>query len=237
MKKYILLISLLPVFCFGQNISNEKSITILGISEMEIEPDLITISMTAKETENIKKESDMVSAENKLLNFINSLGIAKDNFSIDRFSAREQSTISGTTKFKQSKTYKLVIPKAALLDTIVAKCFEVGMENIFVSRIDHSGIDSLRAVLLSKALLSAKRKADLIAKDMGIGLGNVTLVNESYKIVGDRADFYDNRSYNLEDVYITAYGSGRSNAVRTGSTINLEKLHLSKTVIVRYEIK
>ena len=237
MRKYILLLSLLPLFCFGQTSGSDKSFTVVGIAEMEIEPDLITISMTAKETENTKKESDMVSAENKLLNFITSLGIPKDNFSIDRFYAREQYTITGTTKFKQNKTYKLVIPKALLLDTIVAKCFEVGMGNVFISKIDNSKIDSFRDELLAKALISAKNKAEIIAKSTGTTLGNVILVNESYKIVGDRADSYDNGLYYLEEVNVTGYGVRGYNATRTSSTINLEKLHLSKTVIVKYEIK
>ena len=36
MKNYILLLSLLPIFCFGQIVGTDKAITIVGISEMEI---------------------------------------------------------------------------------------------------------------------------------------------------------------------------------------------------------
>jgi len=164
---------------------------------------------------------------------LTSLGIEKDNFTIDRFVAREQSG----TKFKQDKTYKLVITKASLLDTIVTKCFELGMENVYVSKIDHTQIESLRNELLSKALSSAKNKAEIIAKNMSITLGGVTMANESYKIAGDRINSYDNAFYSLEEVTLTGYTSGVSRSVRSGSTINLEKLHLSKTVIVKYEIK
>ena len=231
MKKYLLLLTLLPLISFGQ-VTNEKIITVIGISEMDIEPDLITLSMTVKETENTKKESDIVNLENKIVKFLASVGIDKGNFTVNRYSAREQTG----SKFKQDKSYSLIIPNPILLDTIVAKCIEVGMDNLFVSKIDHSQIESLRNELLLKALNSAKTKAEIIAKEMGISLGKVSTVNESFKLVGERQDNYNNALYSLEDVVVTGYGVSRSSSVRSSSTINLEKLHLSKTVIVKYEI-
>jgi hypothetical protein len=231
MKKYLLLLTLLPLISFGQ-VTNEKTITVIGISEMDIEPDIITLSMTVKETENTKKESDIVNLENKIVKFLVSVGIDKGNFTVSRYSAREQTG----SKFKQDKSYNLIIPKPILLDTIVAKCIEVGMDNLFVSKIDHSQIESLRNNLLSKALNSAKTKAEIIAKEMGISLGKVSMVNESFKLVGERQDNYNNAFYSLDEVVVTGYGASRSSSVRSSSTINLEKLHLSKTVIVKYEI-
>ena len=62
------------------------------------------------------------------------------------------------------------------------------------------------------------------------------LVNESYKILGDRSDLYYDRPFNMEEVVVTGYGSARYNSQRNSSTINLEKLHLSKTVIAKFEI-
>ena len=47
MKKYLLFLTFLPLFCFGQNPSPDKFVTVIGISELNIEPNLITISMTA----------------------------------------------------------------------------------------------------------------------------------------------------------------------------------------------
>lgn len=231
MKKYLLLLTLIPLISFGQ-VTNEKTITVIGISEMDIEPDLITLSMTVRETENTKKESDIVNLENKIVKFLTSIGIDNSNFTVNRYVAREQIG----SKFKQDKSYNLIIPIPSLLDTIVAKCIEVGMDNLYVSKIDHSQIEILRNDLMVKALNAAKIKAEIIAKEMGISIGKVSMVNESYKIVGDRQDNYNNAFYALEDVFITGYGVRGETPARSSSTINLEKLHLSKTVIVKYEI-
>ena len=224
------------MFALAQNSVGDKSITVIGISELEIEPDLITLSMSLKETENVKKESDVVTLETKFTKFLSSLGIPKDKFTIDRFYAREQMSLIGSSKFKQSKVYKLIIPSALLLDTVVTKCFELGLENVYVSKIDHSKIDSLKNDLLSKAIHSAKTNAEIIASNMGVSLGKVSMVNESYKIVGDRSDLYYDRPFGMEEVVVTGYGAGRSNSQRNSSTINLEKLHLSKSVIAKFEI-
>jgi uncharacterized protein len=237
MKKYFLLLALLPLFCFAQNPNPDNVITVIGISELEIEPDLITISMTARESENVKKESDLVLMENKILRFISGLGIKNENFIIDRYSANEKFAVSSGSKFKLFKSYKIIIPSASLLDTIVTKCFEAGMQNIYVSKIDHSQIDNLRNDLLAKALISAKEKAEIISKTMGISLGKVSMVNESYKLVSNRQDSYNNDLYALDEVVLMGYTSGYSKSTRTGSTITLEKLHLSKTVIVKYTIE
>jgi uncharacterized protein YggE len=239
MKKYFLLLALFPIFALAQTSEKDNSITVIGISELEIEPDLITLSMSIKETENVKKESDVVTLENKFIKFLSSLQIPKDNFTIDRFYAREQVSLTGSSKFKQSKVYKLIIPSALLLDTIVTKCFELGLENVYVAKIDHSKIDSLKNDLLSKAIQSAKSKAEIIASNMGVNLGKVTMVNESYKLVADRSDLYYDRPFAMEEVVVTGYGSGTSryNSQRNSSTINLEKLHLSKSVIAKFEIK
>ncbi len=231
MKKYLFLLALLPLISLGQT-GNDKTITVIGISEMEIEPDIVTLTMSVKETESTKKESDIVNLENKIATFLTSLGIDRENFTVNRYSAREQVG----SKFRQDKSYSLTIPKPSLLDTIVTKCIEVGMDNLYVSKIDHLQIESLRNDLLSKALKAAKIKAEIIAKEMEISLGKALMVNESYRLVGENEDNYNNAFYALEEVVVTGFGSGRSGPARSSSSISLEKLHLSKTVIVKYGI-
>ena len=110
------------------------------------------------------------------------------------------------------------------------------MQSIVIANIDHSKIDSLRNDLLSKALISSKEKAEIISKTMGITLGKISMINESFKLVGNQQDLYNNAFYNLEEITVTGYGSGSSRSTMNGSTLMLEKLHLSKTVIVKYEI-
>lgn len=235
MKKILILAAFIPCISFSQVSNNDKFITVVGIAEMEIEPDLITLSMTSNETESAKKESPSIIKENQLVKFITSLGIKKEKFSIKRFYANEQFTLGSSTRFKQIKNYELEISKASILDTIITKCFEIGMDNISVSKIEHSKIDSLRNTLLPQALNSAKEKAESIAKNIGVSLGKVINVNESYQLVNNNLNSYNDQVFAFNEIALTGYARGyRSSGIN--STITFENIHLTKTVIVKFEI-
>jgi uncharacterized protein YggE len=236
MKKYLILIALIPLMIFGQTSNQDKLITVVGFADLEIEPDIIVLGMSAKETENSKKESSTVIMENNISQFLKSIGINPSNFTLDRFNANTQYSFTSATKFKLNKFYKITVDKVNLLDTIIVKCLEYGMDNIYVQRIDHSKIDSLQNVLLVNALKSAKNKAQIIADNINVKLGKVSSVNESFKIVGSKNDYYNylNNDFRLEDVVI---GYGNESKSRIGSTISIEKLDLSKTIIVKFEIQ
>lgn len=237
MRKYLILAALIPLISFGQVSNTDKLITVVGFSDMEIDPDIIVLGMSAKETENSKKESSTLKMENNIKQFLNSVGISPDHFSLDRYNANTQFNFSASTKFKLNKSYKIKINKVNLLDTVIVKCMEYGMDNIYVQRIDHSKVDSLQNVLLVNALTSAKDKAKIIANNMNVTLGKVSSVNETFRIVGNRNDYYNytNNDYNLEDVAVVGYGGHQKS--RVGSTISIQKLYLSKTIIAKFEIQ
>jgi len=235
MKKILLLISLIPLISFGQITNNENIITVIGVADKDIEPDWIQLNMSAKETENTNKESDVVKMENSILSFITSLGINPSYFSIDRYSANTKYNFSKTTKFKLSKSYKLRIENTNLLDTIIAKCFDSGMDNINVNQIGHTRIDSLQNIVLQDALISAKIKANIIAKTMSVNLGKVISINETYHVTNNRPGSYQFNDYQLDETVVIGFGSGSNR--RVGSSLSLSKIQLNKTVIVKYEIQ
>ena len=237
MRKHFILAALIPLMLCAQTPNQDKLITVIGFAELEIEPDIIVLGMSVKETENSKKESSTVIMENNISQFLKSIGIKPSNFNLDRYNANTQYSFSSSTKFKLNKSYKITIDKVNLLDTIIVRCMESGMDNINVQRIDHSKIDSLQNVLLINAIKSAKNKAKLIADNMDVKLGKVSTVNESFKIVGDKNDYnnYLNNDFKLEDIVVVGYGTQYRG--RGGSTISIQKLNLSKTIIAKFEIQ
>ena len=234
-KHLILTVLIMPIMVFGQVSNIENLITVVGFANLEIEPDIIILGMSTKETEKLKKESSTVTMENNITLFLESIGIKPNNFTLDRYDANSPNSLSAS-KFRLIKSYKLTIDKVNLLDTIIIKCVEYGIDNIYVQRIDHSKIDSLQNILLIEALKSAKDKAKVIAENMNITLGKVRSVNESYKIAETKNDYnnYANNDYKLEEIVIFGYGTQLKG--RVGSTISVQKLDLSKTIIAKFEI-
>lgn len=235
MKKLLFILLLIPLITFGQNTNNDNIITVVGVADKEIEPDWVQLNMSAKDTEDTNKQSDVVKMENSILSFITSLEIDPKSFSIDRYSANTKYSFSKATKFKLSKSYKLRIENTNLMDTIIAKCFDSGMDNMSVNKIGHSRIDSLQNLVLQDALISAKNKANIIAKTMGVNLGKVISVNETYQVTNNRSGLYQYDDYQLNE--IVAIGYGAQSRTRVGSSLSLSKIQLNKTVIVKYEIK
>ena len=234
MRTIFLLLTLFPIISFGQ-INYENLITVIGSADKEIEPDWVQLGMSAKETENSRKESETVNMENSILDFVVSLGLDSTSFSIDRYSANTKYTYSSSSKFKLEKSYKLKIEKTQLLDTIIAKCFDSGIDNIYVSQIGHSKIDSIQNVVLNEALLSAKTKAKLIATTMEVNLGKIKSVNESYRMINNQPGSYQFNDYQLEEMVVVGYGV--QSKARIGSSLSFQKIQLTKTVIVKYEIQ
>jgi uncharacterized protein YggE len=234
MKTIVLLLSLLPSVLLSQDLKNENLVTVIGFSESEVEPDWVTITMNTQETENVKKESEIVKAENELLSFFTSLGIDSKDFIISNYSA-STSALTASTKYRLSKSYELKLRDISLLDTIIDKCFESEMNNIMISEVGHSEIKMLQEKSLILAIQDAKRKAEILASELGFKLGKVFSVNERYSIVGNQS--YNNNIgfYGLEEVVVRGYGSGVSS--RIGSSLTLNKIKLSKTVIVQYEME
>jgi uncharacterized protein YggE len=236
MKNLLCLLTiLLPILANGQSMPSDKLITVIGTSYQEIEPDWVVIQMSAKETDNTTKGSDIVHMENEIITFITGLGMETSSFSIDKFSANTKYTYSSSSKFKVQKSYELKITDTRLLDTIIAKCFDAGMDNLYVGEIGHSKIDSVQNSVLLLALENAKNKAELIAESMGIEQLKIASVNETYKVVNYGPDRYVYDDFRLEEMTVIGYGTG--NKTRVGSSLSLQKIEVNKTVIVTYEIQ
>jgi len=236
MKKYLVLAALMPLMAFGQFANVDKMITVVGFADLEIDPDIIVISMSVRDSENSKKENSTVTMENNIVRFLESIGIKPDNFTLDRYNTNTQSGFFSSTKMI-NKSYKITIDKVDLLDTTIVKCMEYGMNNIHVQRVGHSKIDSLQNMLLVNALKSAKDKAKVIADNMDVTLGKANSINENFSIVGNRNDSYNytNNDFRLvEDVVVVGYGIPKKGTI---GAISIQKLNLSKTIIAQFEIQ
>jgi uncharacterized protein YggE len=191
--------------------------------------------MMTRDTENLKKESDVVSMENSIFKFIASLGLDSSNFSIYEYTGNTMYYYSNSSKFKCTKSYSFKLTDISLLDTIINKCFEFGMDNISITQVGHSQSDSLQNLMLHNALKAAQIKAKIISETLGINLGQVISVNESYQIVNyqDSPFFYND--YELKDIVVAGYGV--QDKSRIGSSVSLQKIQINKTVIVKYNIQ
>ena len=234
MKNIFFLAIFLPIMSFGQIDVSLKAITVIGVSFIEVDPDIVVLGMTANETENIRRESDLVITENQIKSFMKSIGQSENNFVIDRYVVNSNVLSSGN-RIRLNKSYSIIIDEVSLLDTIITKCYELGMENAYIKYVDHSNMDSLQMELLKRSLQNAQQKALLMVEEFNLSLGPVLSINETYRIVNNQPYSFNFDDYELSEVVITGYGSNRSSS-RTSSTLSLNKIQLSKSIIVKFGI-
>ncbi|MEI6752426.1 MAG: SIMPL domain-containing protein [Paludibacter sp.] len=231
MKKLLILCMLVPVLTLAQNTVNDKQIVVAGYAEAEVEPDVVVLSMSQKETENLKDESNVVKAENDISAFLNAIGAGRECFTVDRYNVNSKINFI-SSRVKVNKSYKIVLKKINLMDTVVGKCMEVGMQNLYVAKTEYSKSDSLQNDLLIRATKAAKRKAETIAKTLN--LNQIKLFNflETNPNNG-MGNFYSNSQ--LDEVAVVGYGTQAKS--RTGSSLTLSKLFFSKTISARFEFQ
>ncbi len=231
MKNLIILCLLVPMLSFAQNPVNEKLIIVSGYAETEVEPDVVILSMSQKETENLKDESSVVKAENDISRFLTAIGINKEYFTVDKYNVNSKINFI-SSRLKVNKSYKIILKKINLMDTVVGKCMEVGMQNLYVAKTEYSKSDSLQNDLLIRATKAAQRKAETIAKTLNLNQINLFNFLETNPNNG-MGNFYSNQQ--LDEVAVVGYGTQSKS--RAGSSLTLSKLFLSKTISARFEFQ
>jgi uncharacterized protein YggE len=219
---------LFPTLLFSQGTSKEHYIVVNGYSEMEVPPNRLILSLSVSNNENLKKESSSVNMENNIVKFLQSIGIAKENFTVDKFSMSDPNIISSKTAIK--KDYHLVLDKPSLLDTIVVQCMRLGIDYIYIKEIKHTRMDSLQNILIIRAVNNAKSKAQLIANQLNLNLGKAIEISEDYRIFSSL-----NNNFSDETPFPKVYSSVMK-AERISSNIEVDNIFLSKTLYVKFEI-
>jgi uncharacterized protein YggE len=214
--------------------TNERFILVRGIAEREIEPNKIELSVFISSTEDTKTEGEIKKKETQLISLLKSLSIDQSNISLDTYSAYKFYGInfSKTTKFNLSKAYKITISKVELLDTLIPKLFEIGINNVNIVTIDHTDIEKYKLELIDLALENAKTKAQRISDQMNVKISKTIFISE---VQTDKKEQFE--APYLNDQFLVGYASGVQIRGYAGNQITLEKIKLRKLIDVKFEIE
>ena len=231
MKKLIFQLLLAPMALTAQNTDALPYIEVTGNAEADVEPNKVTLSLSISENENIKKESSTVAMENKITAFLKTIGTDPANFVVDKYNTNERYTIMSGKNVTIKKYYKLTILNLTLLDTIITKCSEVGMDKISIYKIENTAIDSINNTLLAAAAKNARQKANAIASALGVSISSIQMATANHFIepnITNANNFrMDKMLFSSEDA-----ASGRSS-----SSLGLNKIQLNASVFIRFGIK
>lgn len=230
MKKLIIiacLITLSPILAQNgaKNFIDQNYIEITGISETEITPDEIYLSIIINEKDK-KGKISVEQQETSMIKKLKQLGIdLKKDFTVQDFSSNYKFYFLRKTDILKSKKYQLVVHDGLTLGKVFQALESIEISNVSIEKVSHSKIEEHRGAAKIKALKAAKQKALDYAEAIDQSIGFALYIQEINRNV---------RHQYLNQIAVRGYAKDDSEAV---NDIDFEKIKIHASVLARFELK
>lgn len=231
MKKLILVafVALFSATAMAQQVDLRKKISVSGLAETEVTPDIIYIGISLKEylkDNNSKKRVDITELENQLYNAVLKAGIAKEDLMVNNVSSYNFATEKKKNPdFLASKQYRLKVADLNKFNQIMSAIDVKGISSTNIESYDYSKMAELKKELKIKALLAAKEKANYLVSALGEKLGGVIDIQDG----GDNVIQPVYRNYMMK--------AASADMEAAAPEIDFKKIKLSFNVNAVFEIK
>jgi uncharacterized protein YggE len=231
MKKLIALafVAFFSFSALAQQVDLRKKITVSGVAESEVTPDIIYVSISLKEyfkDNNSKNRIDITTLENQLVRAVQQAGLPKENLTINSLSAYATRDKKKNPEFLSSKQYRLKVNDLNRYNDIIGAIDPKGIAYTNIESYDYSKIDRLKLELKVKALQQAKQKATLMVESLGDKLGSALDIQEINNEIYPQA-------YRTNTMMMKASSADAESAAE----IDFKQIKLSYTINVVFEIK
>ncbi len=173
MKKIIFLA--LAIFCAlqvsAQNPELVKQVSVNGVAEMEITPDIIYVNITLKEyfrdvANRRKVEIDVL--EKELQTAVLAAGIPSENFTVDNiYGYNYDWNKKKGEEFLGRKRYRIKVSDLKKINEIISNVDGKGIESVNIGEFSHTKIEQYKSELMIKAVQNAKFKAETLLGSIG----------------------------------------------------------------------
>lgn len=231
MKKLIALafVAFFSFSALAQQVDLRKKITVSGLAESEVTPDIIYVSISLKEyfkDNNSKNRIDITTLENQLVRAVQQAGLPKESLTINSLSSFATRDGKKNPEFLASKQYRLKVNDLNRYNDIIGAIDPRGIAYTNIDSYDYSKIDRLKLELKVRALQLAKQKATLMVESIGDKLGSAIDIQEINNEIYPQA-------YRTNTMMMKASAADQESSAE----IDFKQIKLSYTVNVVFEIK
>lgn len=182
LKTVLVIIALLggtTIFAQTTPEAEEKPfIEVTGTAEQEVVPDEIYIKITIREKYVNKEKITIEAQEEKLKAALREIGVDVKNLSLSDANADYVKVKWGTKDVLTKKDFILKVGDAVTLGKAFQQLDKLEITDAFVSKVNHSKIDSLRKEVRIMAIKAAKAKTDYLLMAIGEQTGKPMVVRE-----------------------------------------------------------
>jgi uncharacterized protein YggE len=230
MKQFILILlcTLFMAPSYAQEtVKGEHFIEVSGSAETEIEPNEIVLFVRLKEFEDNKQKVSLDKIDASFLEAVKAAGIDSKKLVLAGGGAVLEKIGKRDSDSFREKSYQITISSASELEKFIAKLENVKVNQVHISRLDHTDKEKLKLELKVKALQAAKSKAETLLKSIGGEIGKPIMVRE--------IDFGPVQPYGRMDmVSNVAMDAGPGYAEQP---LGFKKIKFREQVTAQFEIK
>lgn len=234
MKKIVLLGLLLittNTVLFAQTNIEKRYIEVTGVAEKEIIPDEIYIDIQLKERIEKGKKLTLDFLENQLKKELKSIGIPQENLFIGDINA----TLAKTGWWKEEvlsvANYNLKVSNAARMKLLFESFKKLEIYTVNISKATHSKLKELQKENRIAAIKAAKAKANYLLEAIDAKVGKPFYVREN------NINVYQPRTANMHSLKIKGMASLENSDIAEQKVVQFEKIKLSASVFVKFEIE
>lgn len=231
MKKLFALafVAFFSLSAVAQQVDLRKKITVSGVAESEVTPDIIYVGISLKEyfkDNNSKNRIEITTLENQLFRAVQQAGLPKESLTVNSLSAYATRDKKKNPEFLASKQYRLKVNDLNRYNDIIAAIDPKGIAYTNIESYDYSKIERLKLELKVKALQNAKQKAIFLVESLGDKLGSALDIQEINNEVFPQA-------YRANTMMMKSAAADMESAAE----IDFKQIKLSYTINAVFEIK
>ena len=217
-----------------KNFIDQNYIEVVGTAQMDVTPDLIYLKIVLSE-KDIKNKQSFEATESSMKNKLNEIGVdlTKDLYVKD-FVSNFRSYFLSKTDIVLTKEYQLIIHDAKTLQKVFIEFQKLEISNVSIQKVDHTKMDQFRKEVKINAIKAAKEKAESLSTSINQSIGRAIFVQEQDNNQSIN-DVLQGRLSGLSSRRASFSDNDRSESPDSG--IEFEKINLSSSILVRFELK
>lgn len=215
-----------------KNFIDQNYIEVTGKAELEIVPDMIYLKIVLSDKDN-KDKLILSEIEKVVIDRLSAIGVdVNKDLSLMDFASNMKSYLF-KSNIVLTKQYQLIVHDSKTLQQVFYEFHKLGISSVSIEKLEHSKIEQHRKDVKVSAIKVAKEKAELLTAAIDQSIGRALYIQEADNLNPDR---YSNTLNN-------ALGGGFSKKAvyeyteDMNSDIELEKIKIESTVLVRFELK
>lgn len=209
-----------------KNFIDQNYIEVTGKATLEVVPDEIYLKIVLNEDDNKGKQS-VDQLDKSLYAVLTKLGIdTKSALSMRDATSNFKERKLKRPDIRAKKEYILRVNDAATVSDVFALLEEAGISNVTIEKADHSEIEKLRKDVKVSAIKVSKEKAEALTMAIGQKIGRAIYIYE----------FPSNENFPRFAVSNVAMDLA-SESMEDAPMVDFEKIKLSYSVLVRFELQ